>query len=86
MRCIRTKRYKAITKKEGERAENLLFDMISDPREEYNIYDDTMQLGMELINTLNAIAINNQKKAFKPRDVIIDKKTEERLKALGYIK
>jgi len=85
-RCLRTNEDKAIKITSGQKSEHLFFDLISDPLEQNNIYDEENPTMVNLFSRLDAIVKKAKKKAFSPKQILLDKKTKEQLRALGYIK
>ena len=83
-KCIRTKNFKAIKIRFGRKMKHLLFNLVSDPYEMNNIYDEEVQIGTKLFKMIDLIV--SQAERFKPQHTIIDERMKEQLRSLGYIK
>jgi arylsulfatase A-like enzyme len=83
---LRTISHKAIVMNFGTQMLRQFFDLSSDPLEMNNIHEDGKLIEKGLFDEMEALAAAAKKRAFQSPGVVLDERTKEKLRALGYIK
>jgi arylsulfatase A-like enzyme len=84
--CLRYPSNKAIISRNALEKKYLFFDLQNDPHESLNIWKQESPIQTMCFEKLESILKDAKARSFKPSHVILDEKTKEQLKSLGYIK